>query len=86
MTKDKKEEIDFEEMYGKFATVKVKDFMDDQKINIEKGLSSKEVKEKIENLGYNIVSKGKEKKWYHYFLGSLFSKFNLILLGIVRVF
>ena len=85
MAKDKKEEVDFKEMYGKAATLKVEELMKEKKINLDKGLSTKQVNQRIEQYGYNIVSKGKEKKWYNYFFGSLFSKFNLILLGIVVV-
>lgn len=85
MTKDKKEEIDFKKMYGEAATISVSEIINKQKLNLEKGISNKQANERIEKYGYNIVSKTKEKKWYHYFLGSLFSKFNLILLGIVLV-
>lgn len=85
MAKDKKEEVNFKEMYGKAATMKASDLIQEQKINLEKGLSSKQVTSKINQYGYNEISKKKEKKWYHYFLASLFSKFNLILLGIVFV-
>lgn len=48
-------------------------------------MSTKQASKRIEEHGYNLVSKGKEKKWYNYFFRSLFSKFNLILLGIVVV-
>lgn len=85
MSKDKKEEVDFKEMYGKPATLKVEELIKEQKINLEKGLSTKQVNERINKYGYNLVSKSKEKKWYDYFFASLFSKFNLILLGIVLV-
>ena len=85
MAKDKKEDVDFKEMYGKPATMTVEDLIKEQKINLEKGLSTKQVNERINNYGYNEISKKKEKKWYHYFFRSLFSKFNLILLGIVAV-
>ena len=85
MTKDKKEDIDFKALYGEAATISVPELIKKEKINLEKGLSSREVNEKIFKYGYNEISRKKEKKWYHYFLGSLFSKFNLILLGIVFV-
>ena len=85
MTNDKKEDVNFKEMYGKATILKLEEIIGEQKINLEKGLSTKQVKDKIDKYGYNIISKSKEKKWYNYFLESLFSKFNLILLGIVVV-
>ena len=39
----------------------------------------------MQNLGYNEIKQAKPKKWYHYFLQSLFSPFNCILLGIVAI-
>lgn len=85
MAKDKKEEINFKKMYGEAATLSTSELIKKQNINLEKGLNNKQVQERIEQYGYNMVSRSKEKKWYHYFLGSLFSKFNLILLGIVGI-
>lgn len=85
MTKDKKEDIDFKALYGEAATIKVADLIKKEKINLERGLTSSQVEERISKCGYNEISRKKEKKWYHYFLGSLFSKFNLILLGISLV-
>ena len=85
MVKEKKEDIDFKALYGKAATISVEELIKKEKINLEKGLTSEQVEERISQYGYNEISRKKEKKWYHYFLGSLFSKFNLILLGIVCV-
>ena len=39
----------------------------------------------MHNLGYNEIKQAKPKRWYHYFLQSLFSPFNCILLGIVVI-
>ena len=85
MTKDKKEDIDFKALYGEAATIDVEKLIKKQNIDIEKGLSNRDAQERISKYGYNEISRKKEKKWYHYFLGSLFSKFNLILLGISLV-
>ena len=85
MAKEKKEDIDFKALYGKAATISVEELIKKEKIDLEKGLTSEQVEERISQYGYNEISRKKEKKWYHYFLGSLFSKFNLILLGIVCV-
>lgn len=35
MSKDKKEDVDFKEMYGKPATLKVEELIKEQKINLE---------------------------------------------------
>ena len=51
----------------------------------ENGLSSEEANEKIHKLGLNEIKQAKPRKWYHYFLESLFSPFNCILLGIVAI-
>ena len=40
---------------------------------------------KIQKYGLNEIKQKREKKWYHYFLESLFSPFNSILLGIVLI-
>ena len=85
MTKDKKEDIDFKALYGEAATIKVSDLIKKEKIDLEKGLTTSQVEDRLNRYGYNEISRKKEKKWYHYFLGSLFSKFNLILLGISLV-
>ena len=85
MTKDKKEEVDFQALYGEAATIPAAKLIKEHQINLETGLTSKQAQENISKYGYNIVSRTKEKKWYHYFLESLFSKFNLILLGIVVI-
>ena len=53
MAKDKKEDVDFKEMYGKPATMTVEDLIKEKKINLEKGLSTKQVNERINNYGYN---------------------------------
>ena len=39
----------------------------------------------MHNLGHNEIKQAKPKRWYHYFLQSLFSPFNCILLGIVVI-
>lgn len=68
LAKDKKEEVDFKTMYGKPATMTVDELIKEQKINIEKGLSTKQVNERINNYGYNEISKKKEKNGIIIFL------------------
>ena len=67
-----KKEVNVREMYGEAATMAVSEIIDKQNLNVEKGLSNRQAQERIEKYGYNVVSKTKEKKWYHYFFGSLF--------------
>ena len=47
------------------------------------GLSSSEALENNRKYGLNEIKQSKSKKWYNYFFDSLFSPFNIILLGIV---
>ena len=51
----------------------------------ETGLTSKEVEENRNKYGHNILKQKKPKQWYQYLFDSLFSPFNLILLGITLV-
>jgi len=48
-------------------------------------LSTNEANERISKYGLNEIRQAKPKKWYNYFLESLFSPFNCILLGIVAI-
>ncbi len=80
----KKEEIDIVKKYGKEATLDKDDFIKGFNFK-EEGLSSEEALNILNTDGFNELKQAKEKKWYHYFFGSLFSPFNLILLGITLV-
>ena len=56
------------------------------KLNVKpEGLSNIEATNRLKNLGYNEIKQSKPKKWYNYFLSSLFTPFNSILLGIVFI-
>ncbi|MCI8636369.1 MAG: magnesium-translocating P-type ATPase [Clostridia bacterium] len=79
-----KDEVNVSKLYGLEATLPKEEFL--QKYHIkENGLSSGEADEKIRNLGFNEIKQSKPKKWYNYFLESLFTPFNCILLGIVAI-
>lgn len=79
-----KDEVNVSKLYGLEATIPKEEFL--QKYHIkENGLSSNEADEKIRNLGFNEIKQSKPKKWYNYFLESLFTPFNCILLGIVAI-
>ena len=79
-----KDEVNVNKLYGLEATLPKEEFL--QKYNIkENGLSSSEADEKIRNLGFNEIKQSKPKKWYNYFLESLFTPFNCRVLGIVAI-
>lgn len=79
-----KDEVNVSKLYGLEATLPKSEFMQKYKVT-ETGLSSHEAEEKLRNLGLNEIKQAKPKKWYHYFLESLFTPFNCILLGIVAI-
>ena len=71
-------------MYEKECTSTVEEFLKDNNFK-KRGLNSNEVKNNLQKYGKNILKQKKPKQWYNYLLESLFSTFNLILLGIVFV-
>ena len=52
---------------------------------MQNGLTSEKAEQNIKQYGTNQIKQSKPKKWYNYFLGSLFSTFNIILIGIAIV-
>ena len=62
MVKEKKEDIDFKALYGKAATISVEELIKKEKIDLEKGLTTEQVEERISKYGYNQISRKKEKK------------------------
>lgn len=79
-----KEEVDVAKMYGEECTVPRDEFIKNYKVN-PNGLSDTQATKRIEKLGLNEIKQAKPKRWYSYFLDSLFSPFNCILLGIVAI-
>lgn len=79
-----KEEVNISNLYGIDATLSKEDFISKHNINIS-GLSLDEANNRLRILGLNEMKKSKPKKWYNYFLESLFTPFNSILLGIVII-
>ena len=80
MTKSK-EEVNISELYSQECLLSKEDFM--KKYNIkEGGLTQSEAEHGLKQLGPNIIKQAKPKRWYNYFLESLFTPFNIILLGI----
>ena len=79
-----KEEVNAQKLYGDQSFLSKEDFI--QKFHVqENGLTEKDVSSRISQYGFNEVKQAKPKKWYHYFLSSLFSPFNSILLGIACI-
>ena len=76
-----KEEVNVCKHYGQECLLSKDDFIEKYKIK-ENGLSSQEAEYKLKQLGPKCIKQAKPKRWYHYFLESLFTPFNLILLGI----
>lgn len=81
MSNAKKEEVDVVKLYGNEATLSKENFIKNYNVNLD-GLTKNIAEEKISKYGLNEISQGKPKKWYNYFLQSLFSPFNSILIGI----
>lgn len=77
--KIRKDEVNVQKLYGKESTLSKDDFIKEYNINVN-GLSSAEASERLQKYGLNEIKSTKPKKWYNYFLESLFSPFNSILL------
>lgn len=82
--KNQKNETNIIASYKEDCSISKEEFIKKYKVS-EKGLSSKEANSRIQNLGLNEIKKSKPKKWYNYFLKSLFAPFNCILLGIICI-
>lgn len=79
-----KETVKVKELYGKECITPKEQFIDNNKIQLS-GLTDSQVEDNIKKYGLNEIDQAKPKKWYHYFIESLFSPFNSILLGIILV-
>ena len=79
--KNKKENININQMYGNDSNISKEEFI--KKYNVkEDGLSTGKAEENISKFGQNEISRAKPKKWYNYFLESLLTPFNCILMVI----
>lgn len=79
-----KEEIEINNLYGQNCLLDKESFMKNNQFSYS-GLDDQKVQENIQKYGLNQIKQTKPKKWYSYFLGSLFSPFNSILLGISAI-
>ena len=78
---NKKDDVDVKYFYGEDCILNNEDFKAKYKVS-DKGLTTAKANENLLNLGPNQIKGAKPKKWDNYFLSSLFSPFNGILLGI----
>lgn len=79
-----KENVNITQMYGNECTLSKEEFIKKYNININ-GLDDNSVEKNLKHFGLNEINQAKPKKWYYYFLQSLFSPFNSILLCITIV-
>ena len=71
-------------MYEKECISSVEEFVKENNFK-KRGLTTTEARNNLTKYGKNMMKQKKPKQWYNYLLESLFSTFNLILLGIVVV-
>lgn len=77
----KKEDINIKNEYGNECISSSSDFIKNN--NIQKtGLDYAQITNNQTKFGTNEITQNHPKRWYNYFFNSLFSPFNLILLGI----
>ena len=79
-----KEEIEIKKLYGQDCLIDKESFIKNNQFSYT-GLDDQKVQENIHKYGLNQIKQAKPKKWYSYFLASLFSPFNSILLGISAI-
>lgn len=82
---EKEEQIDIKKRYGKDSLAVVEEWINEKRIEKEKGLNEEALRQSIQTYGMNEMKKAKPKKWQHYLWESFTSPFNLILLGIAFV-
>lgn len=76
-----KEDIDVVKMYEKEAFIEKEEFIKEFNVSLS-GLNDETSLNNSNKYGINVISANKPKHWYNYFLESLFSPFNSILIGI----
>lgn len=79
---EKNDDSEIIKTYGDICTKKTKEFIKEYGSS---GLSDENASDNLRKYGFNEIKQAKPKKWYHYFLESLFSPFNSILIGISLV-
>ena len=79
-----KEDVNINKMYASESKISKDEFIQKYKIT-ENGITNEEAEEKFRRLGPNEIRQAKPKKWYNYFLESLVTPFNCILIGIALI-
>ena len=82
---EKNDKIDVKRLYGKQCISNIDDFVSEMRVDAENGLTSEQAIDRIQEYGKNELNSSKQKKWYQYFISSLITPFNLILIGIIFV-
>lgn len=77
----KKEDVNIAEMYEKECTLSKEEFVKKYKVD-ENGLSNESVEENKHKYGVNEIKGAKKKRWYNFFIESLLTPFNCILMVI----
>lgn len=82
---NKNDKVDIKKMYGKECILSVEEFVSEIKADLNNGLTERRVQANYELYGKNELNSSKPKRWYQFFLASLITPFNLILIGIIVV-
>lgn len=84
MKNEKTENYDVKENYGQDCILSKEEFISKHNVNVD-GLSESDSIQNLKKYGKNEIKQSKPKRWYNYFFATLFSPFNLILLGITLI-
>jgi len=82
---EKEDKINIKEEYGEDSLIQTKEYIEKNNIDINNGLTEEQVIKLKAKYGLNQIKQAKQKKWYNFLFESLFSPFNLILIGITIV-
>ena len=82
---NKNDKVDIKKLYGRECISSINEFISSIRTDINMGLTNKQVQTNYEKYGKNELISSKPKKWYQFFLSSLITPFNMILIGIIVV-
>ena len=84
MKNNKKNEGVNLQKYTRDCIMSTEEYIKEKNVPLD-GISNSEAIRRIQEYGYNEMKQAKPKKWYYYFMKSLLTPFNCILLGIAVV-